>query len=80
MADDPNARPTHDLGKRFTYHPPHGTQQKRYELIREKAGTFASSLEGVCPPSRELSLALTKLEEAMFWANAAIARNEAKDD
>ena len=29
-----------------------------------------------CPDSRELSVALTKLEEAVMWANAAIARNE----
>lgn len=33
-------------------------------------------LLGICPDSRELSTALTKLEEAVFWANAAIARNE----
>ena len=26
------------------------------------------------PPSREQSLAITHLEEVMFWANAAIAR------
>jgi len=28
------------------------------------------------PPSREQSLAITHLEEAIFYANAAIARNE----
>lgn len=28
------------------------------------------------PKSREQSLAITKVEEAMFWANAAIARNQ----
>ena len=30
----------------------------------------------VVPESRELSLALTKLEEALFWANAAIMRHQ----
>jgi len=30
----------------------------------------------VAPDSRERSLALTKIEEAVFWANAAIAREE----
>lgn len=30
-----------------------------------------------CPPSYELDIALTRLEEVVMWANAAIARNEA---
>jgi hypothetical protein len=28
------------------------------------------------PPSREQSIAITKLEEALFWTNAAIARHK----
>ena len=35
----------------------------------------ACKLVDIVPEGRELSLALTKLEEAMFWANAGIARN-----
>ena len=70
-----------DLEKRFTYHPPKEGQPKRYEdiryeTIRHNAILFAYGLSNDCPPSRELSLALTKLEEVVFWANAAIARNE----
>lgn len=30
-------------------------------------------------PSRERSLALTKLDEALFWANAAIAAGKVMD-
>ena len=60
----------------FTYHPPKGTQQKRYETIREFAKTYAMFLIENCPDSRERSLALTKLEESVMWANASIARNE----
>lgn len=60
----------------FTYHPPSGDQPAKYEDIREWGKAMATQLCFACPPSRELSLALTKLEEAVFWANAAIARNE----
>lgn len=68
-----------ELNKRFTYHAPFGDQPRRYEDIRRNAYTLAGFLVASCPESRELSLALTKLEEAVFWANAAIARNESKE-
>lgn len=62
--------------KAFTYHPPIGDQVERYQVVRSTASEFARLLNGLCPASRELSLAQTKLEEAVMWANAAIARNE----
>ena len=64
------------LDKDFTYHPPKADQVPRYNVIRNCAGTFAAVLLENCPPSRERSLALTALEEAVMWANASIARNE----
>lgn len=60
----------------YTYHAPKDTQPKRYEAIRKKAREFATLIELSCPESREKSLAHTKLEEAVMWANASIARNE----
>lgn len=66
----------HEIEKRFTYHPPNGNQAERYGLIRSAAKVFAKILVGQTPESREQSLALTKLEEVVFWANASIARNE----
>lgn len=60
----------------FTYHPPLPGQPERYQLIRSKAKELAVLLEQECPQSRELSLAMTNLEQSVFWANAAIARNE----
>lgn len=65
-----------DLENRFTYHPPAPGQSVKYEKIRGLAKEFAYILSEECPQSRELSLAITKLEESVFWANAAIARNE----
>jgi hypothetical protein len=32
-------------------------------------------IDNNCPDSREKSLAMTNLEQAVMWANAAIARN-----
>lgn len=60
----------------FIYHPSTADQIRRYELIREHAREYAELLMTFCPPSRELSLALTELENAVMWANAAIARHE----
>lgn len=65
-----------ELEKRFTYHAPKDGQPARYEHLRETAKAFAYLIEAKCPDSRERALALTKLEEVVFWANAAIARNE----
>jgi len=60
----------------FTYHKPFGDQQERYERIRALGKELANEFSFSCPASRELSLAMTNLEESIMWANAAIARNE----
>ena len=60
----------------YVYHSPKENQNVRYETIRGKAGMLAGYLLVNCPPSRERVVALTKLEEMVMWANAAIARNE----
>lgn len=64
------------LEKSFTYHAPKGDQPERYVELRDRAKLLAYMIVKNTPPSREQSLAITKLEEAIFWANAAIARNE----
>ena len=64
------------LDNRFTYHAPKYDQISRYESIRDFARSFAQLITETTPESREQSLAITKLEEVVFWANAAIARNE----
>lgn len=60
----------------FVYHPPKPGQPERYQRLREKAKELALLIVDVTPVSREQSVALTELETATFWANAAIARNE----
>jgi hypothetical protein len=65
-----------ELDRRFTYHTPKGDQPERYTALRASARLFAMAIVSNTPESREQSLALTNLEQAVMWANAAIARNE----
>lgn len=64
------------LERTFTYHAPKDDQPARYSAIRAQGLALAELILTSCPPSRERSLALTKLEESVMWANASIARNE----
>lgn len=63
------------VARNFTYHPPTDEQGALYKAIRAKARELAELVEERCPNSREKSLAMTKLEESVMWANASIARN-----
>lgn len=65
-----------DFNNIYTYHEPKDGQEDLYQKIRGQAKIMAQTIEALCPDSREKSLAHTKLEEAVMWANAAIARNE----
>ena len=67
----------HDLDHRFAYHPPKtSTVAARHSDVRTAANAFAHFVNDVCPDGREKSLAVTAIEEAMMWANAAIARGQ----
>lgn len=59
----------------FKYHAPQPGQPEIYQEIRDKAKELAYLIDEKVPNSREKSLAMTKLEEAVMWANAGIARN-----
>jgi hypothetical protein len=64
-----------DLSNRFDYHKPADPQTVQdHEEVRAKAKDLAVVLNRLVPPGREHALAITKLEEAMMWANAGIAR------
>jgi hypothetical protein len=65
-----------EMEARFTYHAPKGDQAQRYTDLREGTKALAYLFCEKCPTSRELSLALTHLETAVMFANAAIARRE----
>jgi hypothetical protein len=64
------------INNTFQYHKPFADQPQRYEWIRGQAKELAYVINNSCPESREKSLALTNLQQAVMWANAAIAINE----
>ncbi|MET0904310.1 MAG: hypothetical protein ABWZ52_13810 [Acidimicrobiales bacterium] len=65
-----------DLARRFQYHPPKGDQAALYEMNRAEYRELATKVASLGPNSRELSLAITALEESLMWLNAHIARND----
>ena len=62
-----------ELENIFTYHSPKPEQLKAYKELRAEAKVFAEYVVNLCPESREKSLAITKIQEAVMFANAAIA-------
>ncbi len=65
-----------ELENIFTHHTPKDGQGSRYDSIRAAALHFAEYVDMQCPASREKSLAMTSIQQAMMWANASIAINE----
>lgn len=67
-----------DLEHRFNYHaPPDERRIAFHRAVRNTLLDAALYLDSFLPEGREKALAMTKLEEAMFWANSAIARGAA---
>ena len=66
---------TQDLDNRFKYHKADAAKGILHEDMREGARQLAKLIDTYVPDGREKSTALTKVEEAMMWANAGIARN-----
>jgi hypothetical protein len=64
-----------ELERRFAYHAPTPGKVVRHGAVRQACLDAARIVVANTPPSREQSLALTALEEAMFHAKSAIARH-----
>lgn len=54
--------------------PPTSPATDKMATVREHLRQAALVVAELVPPGREQSVAITKLEEVMFWANAGIAR------
>lgn len=61
----------------FKYHPPVGAAAENHAAIRAKAKEFALLIDEKLPANagREKATAITKVEEAMMWACAGVARH-----
>jgi len=64
-----------ELQKRFAYHKVDFDKSDMMDEIRIMVLDLAILINDNCPESREKSLAITNLEQVMFWSNSAIARN-----
>lgn len=58
----------------FTHHPPDEDRATLHQAVRDQARALALTVLRVAPEGRERALAMTKIEEAVMWADAAIAR------
>ena len=63
-----------ELLRRFKFHPATEVTGPLHDEARLLLHDAARQVVSLTPVGREQSLAVTALEEAMFWTNAAIAR------
>lgn len=64
----------------FTYHRPDADAVQRLGVVRIEAKRLAGVIDAFVPAGREKATALTKLEEAVMWANAGIVRHGEEAD
>jgi hypothetical protein len=64
-----------DIERRFTYVKPTGEARRLHNDIRAVVKDVAHVFNDSLPDGREKALVFTALEEASFWAHAAIARD-----
>jgi hypothetical protein len=63
-----------DIDNRFDYHAPSPERVRDHTLVRTTLRDVATLFVRILPPGRDCSRAIADLEDAMFHANAAIAR------
>ena len=64
------------MNKKAEYTEVNKEQESRIDKVRYMFSAMYDLIEQHCKPGRETSLAITKLEEAQFWAIKGISREE----
>lgn len=75
MDNNPNKNEPY-IDKPFAYHKPSEDGMSRITNIREAYSRVKAVLETNCPPSRQLSVAITELETSAMWAIKAVVFND----
>ncbi len=66
-----------EINNRTKWHSPSTHKvEESHSTVRYNTNQLIKLFRDVVPSGREQSVAITKLEEAMMWANAGIARNQ----
>lgn len=69
-----------DIDSIFSFHPAGPLAANDHDMIRNELRQVAHFLNQNLPAGAEKTLAIRKLQEAMFYANSAIAQHYAKTD
>lgn len=64
----------------FAFHPATALTGPLHDSIRGKFREFAGDLDNILPESPEATTAIRKLQEAMMFANAAVAIHSPKGE
>lgn len=62
-----------DIEQIFSYHAPDSSKARLHNAVRAEVKMTAHMFSAELPDSPEKTLAIRKLQEAMMYANAAIA-------
>jgi hypothetical protein len=64
----------------FAYHPATKDTGPRHDTIRQLMKATAEEVVLLTPTGRAQSMAVTCLQEAMFWANSAVACDTRREE
>lgn len=62
--------------RRFSHRNINQEDEVKCRQISDMANRFADLINGLCPEGHEQSIAITKLEEAVMWANKGISHKQ----